>query len=1057
MAPHAFKYACVGANKQVNSNSIYDIVIDSGGSNHFLHNAAYFTSPLSPQPTSSKVETATGVFTPISAGGDFLGMPALYTPSFKNTLFSVPTYTSFDNVCIFNGSSCYGFKNDSPILQNLLNNLYLNALDSNKINMSASLINGLYKTSFNDLANYNESFNPLVCNAAVSSSLLPIAPSLSDIYTFPSVASDCSFYDHFAGATTYYKSMAFPALADLVRYWHEALSHLSVDDLCYVVEHYPMDFPKELTISAIRKYFPACAACAVGSLSQLSLPTTSSLCTADIGEDWFIDVWTASSGTNPITSFSGGRYSFLAKCRKSKFLFAHIISTRQQLFKLCEKLYVFCKSKGRTMRRIITDNEFLKTEILEWVSSKIDLTIHACIPHEHGQIGQIEREHRTLMDGVVKALYGKPHLSMKFWALAYMDCLFKRSLLPRRSLNGSSPYYEWHGRHVNLQDTPMLPFGSIVMAHIPLSQQTNLGGRAFETYSVGCAPAHKEGLSLFNPITKRYVIRRTVKVLGPIHPVLSNQHLPLDNISVDDDDSDIYDPVQFVDTSATVLPIIAPSPVPTISVVIPTLPVISLVPTSVLPIISPTVIPPVISNLKPNQLKQLKLNDPTVLRPPYKPRIRRPRGSAAHHHSAFTAVVDSCVAANMSKPDFDSFVDHFISSVPLQQKKSFSSIKSTISTSIFTPYRPTDDLLRNLPAEQLFLKSDSINTAPSSSFTNILQSTPTHSSYSASIENDLFIPRSCQQALLSPLWSPTIDSECDSFRFNTTYKLPDVPISSIPKNLILPSKAVFDIKYNPDGSFKKRKCRICIRGDRWVNYHDNDTYAGTARTESIKMILALSAELDLELESYDVKTAFLLPPLKEGEIIYMRRPAGLTDAHMPEVVQLLKCIYGLPLASAYFREHSDNVLKSIGFKQTISDPQVYILRRDKEFVIVATHVDDFEVAATSSLFLAEVKSELSKSYELSSIPDMSSFLGLNIVRNREKKTIFINQPGYIADLITDYKIDMSIVFPLTPMRTDYDCHISSKPPSTWDALLPPAPNTDFRSWCFVFLGCSNSS
>ncbi len=67
----------------------------------------------------------------------------------------------------------------------------------------------------------------------------------------------------------------------------------------------------------------------------------------------------------------------------------------------------------------------------------------------------------------------------------------------------------------------------------------------------------------------------------------------------------------------------------------------------------------------------------------------------------------------------------------------------------------------------------------------------------------------------------------------------------------------------------------------------------------------------MEIESIAVKSAFLYSNLKEGEIIYMRLPAGLTD-DMPEIVQLNKCIYGMPEASAYFHEHSDAALKSFG-------------------------------------------------------------------------------------------------------------------------------------------------
>jgi hypothetical protein len=103
---------------------------------------------------------------------------------------------------------------------------------------------------------------------------------------------------------------------------------------------------------------------------------------------------------------------------------------------------------------------------------------------------------------------------------------------------------------------------------------------------------------------------------------------------------------------------------------------------------------------------------------------------------------------------------------------------------------------------------------------------------------------------------------------------------------------VFDLKKLPDGSFDKFKCRIVVRGDRWKIVFEHETYAGTARSESIKIILAIAAELDMILESVDVKTAFLYPELKPDEIIYMRRPAGLTDADMPEVVHPCK-IWGL--------------------------------------------------------------------------------------------------------------------------------------------------------------------
>ena len=54
----------------------------------------------------------------------------------------------------------------------------------------------------------------------------------------------------------------------------------------------------------------------------------------------------------------------------------------------------------------------------------------------------------------------------------------------------------------------------------------------------------------------------------------------------------------------------------------------------------------------------------------------------------------------------------------------------------------------------------------------------------------------------------------------------------------------------------KIRCRIYVRGDRWIDLLQSKTYAVT-RFESIKTILSIAAELDLEIASFDIRTAFL--------------------------------------------------------------------------------------------------------------------------------------------------------------------------------------------------------
>ena len=69
-----------------------------------------------------------------------------------------------------------------------------------------------------------------------------------------------------------------------------------------------------------------------------------------------------------------------------------------------------------------------------------------------------------------------------------------------------SPYELWTGKHPDLVKLPMILFGSVVMAHVPLDQQTTDGPRSIKHYAVGTALGHLGGLQLFNPETKRVVI-----------------------------------------------------------------------------------------------------------------------------------------------------------------------------------------------------------------------------------------------------------------------------------------------------------------------------------------------------------------------------------------------------------------------------------------------------------------------------------------------------------------------------------------------------------------------
>ena len=228
------------------------------------------------------------------------------------------------------------------------------------------------------------------------------------------------------------------------------------------------------------------------------------------------------------------------------------------------------------------------------------------------------------------------------------------------------------------------------------------------------------------------------------------------------------------------------------------------------------------------------------------------------------------------------------------------------------------------------------------------------------------------------------------------------------------SRCVFTKKYHPDGTFDKYKCRIVFRGDRWYDLYCNKTYAGCVMSETVRLLLSVAATDDMEIGCLDVKTAFLYGDVPDDQYIYMRRPAGLTDADMPAVVRLRKCLYGLPHAPATFRKHSDVTLRSFGFTPTVSDPRLYIrLLDDGTKAYVAVHVDDFGVAASTTALKEETMAAIQEVYRCVE-SDLGFYLGMKLVRDRVLRTITVSQPGYMEDLRDEYGIT-STIGPLTPM------------------------------------------
>ena len=215
-------------------------------------------------------------------------------------------------------------------------------------------------------------------------------------------------------------------------------------------------------------------------------------------------------------SFSGALYGMICKDIKSKKRIGFLLRNKGYLLRYLKHLVNICHQYKRNINVFRMDSELVTSEITAYCESQ-QIHIHPCVPHEHATLGDNEQYNRTVRESILKCIASKPHLTSRYWAMCLHDVLFKMDLMPHPNDPTTNAYHMWYGRSYDMVKQPILDFGCIVMAHIPLKDQGMLTGLATETYYVGPHDNGRHGgLLLYNPHTKHTIVRRTFRVMGPV-------------------------------------------------------------------------------------------------------------------------------------------------------------------------------------------------------------------------------------------------------------------------------------------------------------------------------------------------------------------------------------------------------------------------------------------------------------------------------------------------------------------------------------------------------------
>lgn len=248
-------------------------------------------------------------------------------------------------------------------------------------------------------------------------------------------------------------------------------------------------------------------------------------------------------------------------------------------------------------------------------------------------------------------------------------------------------------------------------------------------------------------------------------------------------------------------------------------------------------------------------------------------------------------------------------------------------------------------------------------------------------------------------WKSAMKEEMASLAQNETWELAKLPAGK----KAIKSKWIFKRKRDSQGKVLKFKARLVAKGFSQVEGIDyNETYSPVVRYASIRYLFALAAKLDLDIRQMDAVTAFLNGKL--NEIIYMEQPEGFHDG-TNRYCKLHKSIYGLKQSSKVWNDTLNDVLIKFGLIRSTTDQCIYFSICKENVLIVAIYVDDLLLFSNSKAHEEKLVKELSKHFKMKDLGEVSSVLGMRVIRDRKARKISIDQKQYIREILIRFGME----------------------------------------------------
>ena len=681
--------------------------------------------------------------------------------------------------------------------------------------------------------------------------------------------------------------------------------------------------------------------------------------------------------------------------------------------------------------RIDSDSTLLSKESLK-LYQKHGVKVVASPPNEHRLNGLAEKTNQTLTRQVTKAFVGNPHVPEVLWPVAW---IYETKLmnLHRSLLEGSqvTRVEEFTGRKPDFKETPYLPFGTVI--EFPVSvRKSKFSERSHTGIFVNTSDTVKGAIHVYSFVTKKIVERTTYRILLRVPTAWQKIDRKFFTTALLDKEEaeelkrtevnaiiGVDDPNKVVNHSAGAITVANFTPLATVNQVVPQQQAAVL--SSVVPPVIPVVPNPEVVSLThtPNvavlpdvtveaSVDQLSLT-PTVtagsghpsLVPPA---IVPPANAAVPVHEGETGVINAQPSSRMATRSMRS-------AKQWKRERHKYGVRPINPLLMGMSFSADDDLHTNMLKHIKEVKLSNIKIdGKRTKWVKIskVEASRQKSKLIKVIRRAVRKTRSRDHPTLEeakkrkdwPKFEEAIKAELDQLKkegvfSDETFSYKDLVKEGI---RVIGTMLVLQVKRKPNGSIDKYKARLVALGNQQEQNQYKEISSPTARSASVKCLIAIQAKIDAYSAVMDVKGAYLKSTV-EDEDLYIR-------LHDGRIVKLQKYIYGLKQAGRKWNELLTSTLLACGYKQSVYDPSLfYRAFGPTDYVLMAIHVDDFYIVATKRAYIKNIHKELEMEFGEIAIrsEEILAYLGMEVDQSNPNY-ISLSQPGYLEKILEKAEI-----------------------------------------------------